>query len=411
VVPGQVRLGYTLVANSMLSEKSPSEELRHAIASQEIGLFRAFREQVEKNCLMVRKSSKKGWKSVKLTEELSAQADNEQITELMAKGDSLFTEDAKGNMQGVSKKIVREVNLLNKSSSKSASASELALIQKYASRVTIGTPKAQPAHIKRGGLSDPWADAPVKKLKSLVTSSVIRRESFAPSVVPAGAALSVNPSAETLESAIMSAAEQEAKAAAGSTFKVKRPELEVPIPETTPAAESEETTSTGPIDKAPSVRKTKAQKLKEIRHKQMLMEHQIRRREKLARKTLADKSGRLAKEAEQAERREATLKIRAKRVIAEASGKTTLARGAGGRLVNESEILPPTEVASSLRRMIPKGDPVLERRASLLKRRMIEQVPEMNKEYKEKIRFAGLDSKKAAKMVDRDARNRCVMLG
>ena len=56
-------------------------------------------------------------------------------------------------------------------------------------------------------------------------------------------------------------------------------------------------------------------------------------------------------------------------------------------------------------------DAVLERRGSLLKRRLIEQVPETNAEYKEKVKFAKLDAVKAVKMMDRAARARCVLLG
>ena len=88
----------------------------------------------------------------------------------------------------------------------------------------------------------------------------------------------------------------------------------------------------------------------------------------------------------------------------------TIRRGAGGRLGIMKESVP-TEIATSLRRIVPAGNPVLERRASLLKRRMIEQVPEINAEYKEKVRFAKLNAGKTRKLLDSDAKERCVLLG
>jgi hypothetical protein len=232
---------------------------------------------------------------------------------------------------------------------------------------------------------------------------VLRRESFAPAVTPAASVLSVNPKKEQFEEMIVSKAEELATSSEKKSVTNIIPEIPVLIDTTTPVSEPAP-------EKVPQPRKTKAQRRKENAHKQVLREHAIRRKEKELRKLAHDKASRLAREAEIKARQEHRLRIAAQRVITEASGGFTLARGAGGRLNKTNEPIP-TEIAGSLRRIIPMGDPVLERRASLLKRRMIEQVPEISNEYKEKIRYARFESKKANKMLDKDARDRCVLLG
>jgi hypothetical protein len=182
-----------------------------------------------------------------------------------------------------------------------------------------------------------------------------------------------------------------------------------------PAAKAENAEETAPVTPELatvqlSERKTKAQKLKEQKHKQMLKEHEQKRKEKEARKAMMNKSALKAMEEEHAKRQEQRLSTKVRRIIDEASGKITLARGAGGRLIASKEEVP-LEIASSMRRIVPVGDPILERRASLLRRRMIEQVPVLNAEYKEKLRFARLTSAKSRKIMDSDTKARCVLLG
>lgn len=97
------------------------------------------------------------------------------------------------------------------------------------------------------------------------------------------------------------------------------------------------------------------------------------------------------------------------RVIEEATGKVNLPRGAGGRFMEpETEI--PTVTNGALRRMIPVGSAVKERMTSILRRRLIEQVPEANAEYVERLRFAKLARTKGSRFVDKDLRERCLLL-
>ena len=349
---------------------------------------------------MVGKTSKKGWRNIKLADEITTMTSNDFQKELGDRVGSLFTEDVTGGSKGISKRILEEIKLKGKSAKPSISMSEVQLLKKAIKKAESGVRAKQPVRTSR--LCDVWSDAPVQKLKTLLPGTIVRRESFAPGVVPAVSSLSVNPAKEDFEAMIVAEAEKEVKRNAS-----KRVSTNSSVPAATGSVE--EVAPELPTESKVTERKTKAQKLKEKRHQQMLKEHEIRRKEKQERRALQDKSARKALEEEQARRREMRMLTDAKRVVAEAAGKFTLSRGAGGRLVDSREPIP-LEVAESLRRIVPLGDPVLERRASLLKRRMIEQVPEMNAEYKEKLRFAKLDAAKARKLIDKDAKFRCVLL-
>lgn len=355
---------------------------------------------------MVRKSSKKGWRTIKLTEEMNNMASNTTASELAKRVDTLFHEDTVGGLQGISKKMRREISLLNKSSKTSVAVSELGLLGKSIAKIGMATPtKRSNKHAK---LTDLWADEDSsKKLKTNLPSTVLRRESLCPAVVPVCSAMSVNPPKEEFEALLIREAEAE-------NMRIKRKTAR-PIRQAEPVDPSlvipaVETAGAGPVE--PVDRKSRAQKLKEVKHKQMLKEHEQRRLMKALRRKGQDKAAIAAELAEQAARRDAKLKTQVARVISEASGKTNgLIRGAGGKLLDTPLLLGSTEIAGSLRRIVPSSDAVLERRDSLLKRRMIEQVPETNNEYKEKVKFAKLDAQKAVKMMDRSARARCVLLG
>ena len=350
---------------------------------------------------MVAKTSKKGWRNIKLHEELSNLHDNQLSAELSNKVDTLFTEDSHGGAKGVSKSILKEVKLQNKEGKVSTTSSEAALFSRALSNAGVRkNANKRPAKVP---IADLWADAPTKKLKTLLPGTVIRRESFAPAVLPAAATLSVNPSKAEFESMLIAEAEKEV--AASSKKSVAQP---VSVHATKPSSSAEVASEPAPENKATD-RKSRAQKLKEQKHKQMLREHELRREEKRARRAEQDKAARQARAEEQAARQAQRLSTKAKRIVAEAAGQYTLARGAGGRMVAAKEQVP-VEIAASLRRVVPLGDPVMERRASLLKRRMIEQVPEINAEYREKLRFAKLDAAKSRKLMDKDARARCVLL-
>ena len=333
-------------------------------------------------------------------------ASNDLAVELAGRVDTLFREDTVGAMSGVSKKIQQEIKLLNKTSKPSATVAELNLLQKAISKV--GKPSTSVKKPVNGQVRDVWADEPSeKRRKSLLPGTITRRESFAPAVVPAASAFSVNPSKEDLDAMMIAEADKEiARLDAIKTYRAKRLAVleEAKLMGTLPVEPVEAAPEKGLMD-----RKSKAQKLKETKHKQMLREHELKRKEKETRKARQNKTAIQALEEEQAARREQRLKVKVGRIVAEAAGKFTLARGAGGRIMEAEEAVP-TTIAASLRRMVPMGDPVLERRASLLKRRMIEQIPEMNAEYKEKLRFAKLDARKSHKMTDRDAMSRCVLL-
>lgn len=345
---------------------------------------------------MVGKTSKKGWRSIKLREEMANYDANALSAELSKKVDTLFVEDSIGGSKGVAKSILKEVKLQGKDGKKSMTHSEEALFKR--ALLNTGDRKGSNKRTHKAVVHDVWATAPQKKLKTLLPGTVIRRESFAPAVLPAGATFSVNPSKEDFESMLIAEADKETKSAIRKSY-----------PAPVFAAVDEASTFEPAPEVKQSERKTKAQRLKEFKHKQMLKDHEIRRGLKKARRAEQDVVARKAREEEQAKRIALRLSTQAKRIADEAAGKFTLARGAGGRIINAKEQLP-TEIAASLRRVVPVGDPVLERRASLLKRRMIEQVPEINAEYREKLRFARLDSAKSKKMMDRDARARCVLL-
>ena len=351
---------------------------------------------------MVGKTSKKGWRNIKLTEELSTLAQREHAAELDSKVDTLFTEDASGSSKGVSKVVEKVVKLQNGKGKTAVSLSESALLQKTIARIGKGKPQAKP---QRGGkLCDLWETASSSQKLKLLPSSVLRRESFVPAVVPAGAALSVNPPEEKFNEMLIEEAQKELKAATPARARV------VPSPQ---EVQTEPTVT--PTQEEPFVgskvfeRKPKAQKLKEQRHKQMLREHEQKRLAKEARKALMNKAALRQAEEERELKRGQRFRTRVQRVIEEASGIVKIPRGAGGRVVQVKEHIP-TEISSSLRRIVP-GDAVMDRRSSLLKRRLIEQVPEINAEYKEKIRFAKYMSSKARKLVDSDAKARCVLLG
>lgn len=353
----------------------------------------------KKSSEMVGKTSKKGWRNIKLADEMTALATNEHAAELNAKADTLFSEDVTGGMRGVSKAIKKEVKLLTKSNKTSIAVSELPVLERAVARVNKPI-KRTPPHNK-GKLCDLWAVAPSNNNPHL-PGTVVRRESYAPAVVPPSATLSVNPSKAAFESMILAEAEKEvAKQKQSKQTPTQTPAPEVPLVPLVP----EPAPKKGPVE-----RKTKAQKLKESLHKQMLKGHENKRKEKANRRAMHDTAARQAKVEEHARRSAAKLQTKVKRIVDEAAGKFTLARGAGGRILKTSEMVP-TEIAGSLRRIVPLGDAVLERRESLLKRRMIEQVPEINAEYKEKLRFAKLDNRKAHKLVDKDALARCVLLG
>ena len=347
------------------------------------------------------KTSKKGWRNIKLTDEMATLASKSDAKELDSRVDTLFSLDSSGSKKGVSKKVLREISLQNSNSKPAASLSELPLIEKALKAVSKPIKRV---HAKKPQLKDLWADSSVEKSRrALLPSSILRRESFAPAVVPTGRALSVNPVKAELDQLIVETAEK---------FSAPKSEVKAPVSSAETQNESVSATpSSEPApEKVPEGRKTKAQKLKEKAHKQMMKEHEIRRKEKELRRLEHDKAGRIAKKEALEQRRAQRLKTAAQRIVAEAAGHYTLPRGAGGRLLSTEESVP-TEIASSLRRIVPIGNPLLERRASLLKRRMIEQVPEINNEYKEKVRFARLDAKKAVKMLDKEARDRCVLLG
>ena len=354
---------------------------------------------------MVGKSSKKGWRGIKLAPELEALQQNEIASELGNRVDTLFTDDPIGKNQGVSKQVEKLVKLQNKKGKSPISASEELLLKKAIAKVGKGN--KVPLQSKNQKIVDVWADSqPISKVKNVV-SSVIRRESVAPSVVLPTPSLSINPAKEDFETMILAEAKKEMEALEAAKLKAASR-----IQPAEKSANTEEPISVAPEPAVVSLtdRKTKAQKLTEQKHKQMLKEHEQKRKEKEARKALMNKSAQKALEEELAKRREQRLATKVRRIIDEASGKVTLARGAGGRLIASKEEVP-LEIASSLRRIVPVGDPVLERRASLLRRRMIEQVPVINAEYKEKLRFAKLTAAKARKIMDSDTKARCVLLG
>jgi hypothetical protein len=351
---------------------------------------------------MVGKTSKKGWRNIKLTEELSALSENQHSEELAKKADSLFVEDSIGGSKGISKEIQREIKLLGKSTKQTVALSESDLLNRAVKKA--GKPSPSRSKGSKSSVFDLWVNEPAeKRLKTLVPGTVIRRESLAPAVIPAHANLSVNPSKDDFASMIIAEAEKVTR----KPEPTKQFQTATPNPEQTI---SEIVVSESAPELKETVRKTKAQKLKESLHKQMLKEHANRRKEKDARRALHDVAARKARHEELEKRRVVRTQTKVSRILSEAAGKFTLARGAGGRILKSQEIVP-TEIAGSLRRIVPMGDPVLERRESLLRRRMIEQIPELNAEYKEKLRFAKLDSRKAKKMVDRDAMARCVLLG
>lgn len=347
------------------------------------------------------KTSKKGWRNIKLVEELGAMATQQDAAELGSRVDTLFTVDSSGSNKGISKGLLREIALHNKNSKPAAALSELALVERAMKKVN----KPINRDSKKTALCDLWAEDSSKSSRKIaLPGSVLRRESFAPAVVPTSGAFSVNPQKSDFEQLIVDTAEKLTATKEGA-IKTVSPAEPLSASPTTPASQLQTLE-----EKVSENRKTKAQKLKEKAHKQLMKEHEIRRKEKEARRLEHDKSGRIAKQEALEKRRDQKLKTAAQRIVAEAAGEYTLPRGAGGRLVAAEESVP-TEIASSLRRIVPIGNPILERRASLLKRRMIEQVPEINNEYKEKIRFARLDAKKAVKLLDKEARDRCVLLG
>lgn len=350
---------------------------------------------------MVGKASKKGWRNIKLQPELTNLHNNEVSAELAQKVDTLFTDDPVGKGQGVSKKIEKIVQLQNKKGKTSASPSEAILLNKAISKV--GKPQNHSNQNTRRQLVDPWADAePVKGIK-IVPSTILRRESVAPAVVPACSALSVNPKKEEFEAMLIEEAEKELESSKKKTIPSATPEK--------PEISAEQQTVTVVLPEVSlKERKTKAQRMKEQRHKQMLKEHELKKKAKEARKALMNKEALKVLEKQQAERREQRMTTQVRRLIDEATGKDTLARGAGGRRVSEKHQVP-LGIAPSLRRIVPVGNAVLERRSSLLRRRVIEQVPEINAEYKAKIRFAKFNANKAHKVADNETRARCVLLG
>ena len=350
---------------------------------------------------MVGKTSKKGWRNIKLTEELSTLAELDHSKELSAKVDTLFTEDSVGGSKGVSKQIGKTVQLQNSKGKAAVSNSEAILLQRKL--VRAGKPVARPHPKPKQVLSDIWGETPdLQKLK-LLPSTVLRRESLAPAVVPAISALSVNPSEDNFNQMLLAEAKKEFDSAKPSKPKIQFVAADQNTEETVAPVEE-------PAEVPSSDRKTKAQKLKEKRHKQMLREHERRRMEKEARKALQNKVALKEAETLHAQQRQQRLKTAVRRVIEEATGNVSILHGAGGRLALSKDQFP-TEIAASLRRIVPVGNPVLERRASLLKRRMIEQVPEINAEYKEKVRFAKHNAGKARKLLDSDTKERCVLLG
>lgn len=354
---------------------------------------------------MVGKTSKKGWRNIKLTEELSTLAHNEQSAELGAKVDTLFIEDTTGSSKGVSKVVEKVVKLQNAKGKTAVSLSEAQLLNRTIAKA--GKRPQQPKSQKKGKLCDLWASDESSKKMKLLPSSVVRRESFVPAVVPAGPGLSVNPSEEQFNAMLIEEAQKEialTTPAKPRTVPAAESASQIEQPETATAAEQGIL-----IGSKVTERKKKAQKLKERKHKQMLREHEQRRQEKEARKALMNKVALREAEAERELRRGQRFTTRVQRVLEEAAGKVTIRRGAGGRLAPVKEQIP-TEISSSLRRVLP-GDAVMDRRASLLKRRLIEQVPEINAEYKEKIRYAKHVSGKSRKLVDSDAKARCVLLG
>jgi hypothetical protein len=354
---------------------------------------------------MVGKTSKKGWRNIKLSDELANLSNKEHMKELSARVDTLFTEDARGGSKGVSKEIEKAVKLQNSKGKTAVSPSEAILLQRRLLSAAKGPVKRRTNQKK--ALCDVWGENPKASKLKLLPSTVLRRESLAPAVIPANPALSVNPTEEKLNALILAEAAKELESMKPSKPKIQ-PETTVSTEDVTNPVESPKDESIA--EPSSTERKTRAQKLKEKRHKQMLKEHEQRRKEKEARRALHDKAARLEAEAEQAARRGQRLKTKVRRVIQEATGTMTIRRGAGGRLGIMKESVP-TEIATSLRRIVPAGNPVLERRASLLKRRMIEQVPEINAEYKEKVRFAKLNAGKTRKLLDSDTKERCVLLG
>lgn len=354
---------------------------------------------------MVSKSSKKGWRGIKLASELDVLQQNEIASELGSRVDSLFTDDPIGKNQGISKQVEKLVKLQNKKGKSPISISEELLLKKAIGKVSLGQKQPTKSHNRK--LVDVWADSqPDSKVKNVV-SSILRRESVAPSVVPPIPSLSVNPCKDIFETMILAEAKKEMEALDAAKLKAAS--------RIQPAAKAENAEETAPVNPELATvqlteRKTKAQKLKEQKHRQMLKEHEQKRKEKEARKALMNKSALKAMEEEHAKRQEQRLSTKVRRIIDEASGKITLARGAGGRLIASKEEIP-LEIASSMRRIVPVGDPILERRASFLRRRMIEQIPVLDAEYKEKLRFARLTSAKSRKIMDSDTKARCVLLG
>ena len=241
-----------------------------------------------------------------------------------------------GGLQGVSRKLRKEISLLNKSSKTSVAVSELPLLERTTNRLSRKSPSV--TRVRAQTMCDLWAGDVVKPIKGHLPSTILRRESHAPGVVPACAALSVNPQREVFEQLLV-----EEAAAEMNKMKRKRREF-IPVETVEVSADSSLPAELGASSKI-FERKSRAQKLKEQRHKQMLKEHEQRRKTKESRKKSQNKVAIAALETTQAARREGKLRTKVDRIIAEAAGKATLARGAGGRILQATERIP-TEIAT-----------------------------------------------------------------
>ncbi len=329
---------------------------------------------------------------MKLTEELANLAENIEVAKLSEKVHDLFVDDSVGGGKGVSKAIKSEISALNKSGKTAYAASEKSLVERLQRE-----PRKIKEQKKPDQLRDLWSSEPVNAVK--VPASVARREKVMAAVLPASAVLSVNPEPEKFSEMLLKEAEKEQE-------KHKRRVYpgELPSGESVPAPAA----SSGHGDVPSSYpRKTRAVKLRQAKHQRMLKEHEKRRKVVSEQKLKPSKKEIKKLEADKSERQKAKLELKTRRIIDEAAGKVIHQRGAGGRYTEIPDSVP-TEIASSLRRVIPTGNPLLEVKRSILKRRLIEQLPELNNEYVDRLKLKGRASKRTN---NRFNEQRCVLLG
>ena len=326
----------------------------------------------------------------------------ELVNELTASrtADNLFVEDKEGGLKGVPKALREKIAVMDKKGRVAVGKGEQLVLKKMIekrSEAKVPAP-AKKQQIAKSNVFDAWAGPAVSKRKQRPVNV-----SFVPSVVLPHAGQSINPEPNAYVELVTSVADRELP-------KPKMKAAETPLTDVTTVSPVEEDNEEA-FEKSrvrAAQRKTTQDRNKAERHKELLAKHSENRMIKKISKQInhlpAIAKEVLSAEAELAERAKLRTDQREETLQQTARGVVTV-RGPGGKFNETAMAISKPSEDGSMRKVTPAVNPVNERMQSVFRQRLLEQRPQINGEFLNKIKAQKTHKNRFHKFADPDARD------